>query len=112
MLGQRRAGERRHYVALQSITGRVASGDGYLDTWATYDSVWASVVPATASAVERLTGQTLETPITHLVELDYRDDLLSQHRVLFGTRPLYIRGMQNQDERNRTWCLSCEERAL
>lgn len=111
MLTPRRAGERRHLVELQSITGRTASGDGYLDTWTTYATVWASVVPATAAAVERLVGDTQQVPITHLVDLDYRDDLSAKHRVLFGTRKLYIRGIQNQDERNWTYSLSCEERA-
>ena len=109
---QRRAGDRRHRVELQSMTARAASGDGYTETWATYAHAWASVEPATASAVERLTGQTQQVPITHLVTLDYRSTLLAKHRVrLSGTRLLYIRGIQNDEERNVTHVLSCEERA-
>lgn len=110
MLTPRRAGERRHRVALQSST-RAADGDGYLDTWTTYATVWAAVKPVVASAAERTVANTLQVPITHVVELDYRNDLLPKHRVLLGTRPLYIRGIENQDERNITWVLSCEERA-
>jgi len=109
---QRRSGERRHRVELQSMTARAASGDGYTETWATYADVWASVVPATASAVERLTGQTHQVPITHLVTLDYRSTLLAKHRVrLKDSRFLYIRGIQNDEERDVTLVLSCEERA-
>jgi SPP1 family predicted phage head-tail adaptor len=109
---RRRAGQRRHWVELQSITGRTASGDGYLDTWTTYARSWASVEPATASAVERLTANTQQVPVTHVVTLDYRSDLLAKHRVrVGGTRALYIRGIQNDEERNRTFTLSCEERA-
>jgi len=109
---QRRAGTRRHRVALQSITGRTASGDGYLDTWATYDTVWAAVLPATASAVERFTAGTLETPVTHIVEMDYRSALRPQHRVwLKSSRALYIRGVQNVEELDTTHVLLCEERA-
>lgn len=112
MLKPRRAGARRHQVALQSITGRTASGDGYIDTWATYATVWASVVPATASATERRTAETQQVPITHMVEIDYLSTVKAKHRVLFGTRPLYIRGIQNEEERNKTLALSCEERSL
>jgi SPP1 family predicted phage head-tail adaptor len=115
----RRAGQRRHQVALQSMTGRVSDGDGYLETWATYATVWASVRPATPTLVERVVGQTQQVPLTHIVEVDYRSDLLASHRLLFGgtrlesdedTRKLYIRGLQNEDERNKTISLACEER--
>lgn len=107
----RRAGERRHAVELQRITGRTASGDGYVDAWATYDTVWASVLPQAASSVERRAGETQQLPVTHIVEIDYHPSLRLKDRVLFGTRPLYIRGWQNEDERNVTQVLSCEERA-
>lgn len=111
-MSARRAGTRRHRVALQSITGRAASGDGYVDTWATYATVWASVVPATAGNEDRPTANTTDTPVTHLVEMDYRVTVRPQHRVILkATRPLYIRGIQNVDERDVTLVLSCEERA-
>ena len=67
---RRRAGQRRHWVELQSITGRTASGDGYIDTWTTYARSWASVEPATASAVERLTANTQQVPVTHVKYYD------------------------------------------
>lgn len=111
MLTPRRSGDRRHRVALQAITSRTSSGDGYVDVWTTYATVWAGVRPAPVSGTERAVAQTQQVPITHLVELDYRSDLEARHRVLLGTRPLYIRGIQNEDERNVTLFLSCEERA-
>jgi SPP1 family predicted phage head-tail adaptor len=107
----RRSGDRRHSVALQEST-RTASGEGYADTWATYATVWASVRPSAPSTADRQVGQTQQTPITHIVELDYRSDISAAHRVLFGTRPLYIRGLQNVEERNKTTVLACEERAV
>ena len=51
-----------------------------------------------------------QVPVTHLVEIDYRDDVRAAHRVVPNGRYLYIRGLQNVDERNVTWQLSCEER--
>ena len=110
MLRTRRAGERRHQVTLQRVTGRVAAGEGHQDTWSTYGTVWASVAPVEVSAAERQTANTLQVPVTHLVEIDYRSDVRAAHRVVLNGRYLYIRGLQNVDERNVTWQLSCEER--
>lgn len=107
----RRAGERRHSVELQHIIGREASGDGYIDTWRTFDTVWASITPASASSVERRSAETQQVPVTHVVEIDWHPRLRAKDRLLFGTRPLYIRGWQNEDERDVTLVLSCEERA-
>jgi SPP1 family predicted phage head-tail adaptor len=107
---RRRAGERRHLVALQAPT-RVQSTTGHTESWATYANVYAAVRPASASQVERAVAQTIQTPTSHLVELDYRDDVRVAHRVLFGTRALHIVGMQNVEERNETYVLACEERA-
>jgi len=106
----RRAGERRHQVALQSVT-RANASEGYTETWTTYATVWASVTPATASQIDRTVSNTVQTPVSHLVEVDYRSDIRANHRVLFGARPLYIRGLQNVGERNITHMLACEERA-
>ena len=41
---------------------------------------------------------------------DEGDDVRAAHRVVINGRYLYIRGLQNVDERNVTWQLSCEER--
>lgn len=107
----RRAGSRRHSVALQSST-RTLLPNGYRDDWTTYATVWASVQPVTASQVERQVSNTLQVPISHLVEVDYRSDVRTTHRVLLnGTRALFIQGWQNVDERNKTLVLACEERA-
>jgi SPP1 family predicted phage head-tail adaptor len=95
------------------MTGRTADGDGYLETWATYATVWASVKPATPGdmqSMERTAGLTQQTAISHVVEVDYRDDLLGKHRLLFGDRKLYIRALANDEERNKTYTLACEER--
>jgi len=107
----RQSGTRRHLVELQSITGRVPAGDGYTDTWATYATAWASVLPADAAAVARVSANTIESPITHVVETDYRAAIKPQHRVwLKSARALYITGIANLEERDITHVLLCEER--
>lgn len=110
MLTPRRAGHRRHQVTLQRVSARVAAGEGHQDTWSTYGTVWAEVAPVEVSASERQTANTLQVPVTHLVEIDYRADVRAAHRVVLNGRYLYIQGLQNLDERNVTWRLSCQER--
>lgn len=106
----RRAGNRRHQVALQHKTV-ATSTTGFTEPYATYATVYAEVLPAGAAPVERSIAATRQTPITHLVELDYRSDLVATDRVLLGSRALYVQGVQNVEERNKTHVLSCEERA-
>lgn len=105
----RRAGDRRHEVALQSVA-RSSSGEGYAETWTTYATVWAAVLPYAPGQTDRVVAATTETPISHLVELDYRSDLEASHRVLFDSRKLFVRSLQNVAERNVTHLLFCEER--
>jgi head-tail adaptor len=109
-MSPRRAGERRHLVALQAPT-RTPTTTGYQETWATYDYVRAAIRPPRASAIERALLSTTQSPITHEVEIDYHADVRQTHRVLFGARALYVVGQQNVDERNRMMVLACEERA-
>lgn len=101
----------RHRVALQRPT-RTPTTEGFAETWDSYaSSVAAAVEPATPSRVERQVAATVQTPISHIVTIRYRSGVLAKDRVLFGTRPLYIMGMQNPEERNRWLVLACEERA-
>lgn len=113
-MSQRRAGERRHFVELQALPAATptATSTGFSETWTTYASVWASVRPAPANVSERPVASTTQTPITHLVEIDYRSDIRQNHRVLLkDSRALYIVGQENIDERDKILVLSCEERA-
>lgn len=102
------------------MTARAAAGDGFTETWTTYATVWASVEPYTAGQAERVIAATQQTPITHLAELDYTSALRASHRLLVGgtlvasdtdTRKLYVRGLQDVEERHVTYLLACEERA-
>lgn len=107
----RRAGDRRHKVALQSIPTTTPTSTGFTGTWTTYASVWAAVRPAGPGLNERIAATTTQAPITHEVEIDYRDDVEQTHRVLLNsTRALYLAGQQNVEERNKTLVLWCEER--
>jgi head-tail adaptor len=115
-------GRLNKWAALQAPT-RTVNTEGYTDVWTTYATVRASIEPATASSIERQAGATIQTPITHLVEIWHRDSrapedvpgpsgkISVKDRVLFRGRALYIAGMQNPREDNRRLILACEERA-
>ncbi|MGE0460902.1 MAG: phage head closure protein [Vicinamibacterales bacterium] len=107
----RRAGSRRHWIALQS--GVDTKGPtGFTTAWTSYLETWASVEPITTSPTERPVANTAQVPATHRVELDYDDRVRATHRVLFNSRALHIVGPpQNVEERNKTLVLVCEERA-
>jgi SPP1 family predicted phage head-tail adaptor len=105
-----RAGKLRHRVALQAST-RTITTDGYTDAWATYANEFVSIEPATPRSTATFVQATITTPITHVVRLRYRSDLLAKHRILHNARALYIAGMQNVEERNKEWILACEEKA-
>jgi SPP1 family predicted phage head-tail adaptor len=90
----------------------VSTPTGFTEDWESFaQGVPASIEPATPALVERVIGVTVTTPITHLVRLRYRSDVSAKHRVLFGSRALYIGGVQNIEERGRELVLACEERA-
>lgn len=106
-----RAGRLRHRVDLQKPV-RVHTANGWTEDWQSYASrVPAEILPATPSLVERRLGQTVQTPLTHLVTIRYRPDVQTTHLVKVGSRELHIRGLQNVRELNRELVLACEELA-
>lgn len=115
-------GRRNKVIALQKHT-RVNTAEGFEDTWATYATARAAVEPATPVFIERLVGATVTTPVSHLVTIPYRESrddpqddpgpsgkIHTADRVWFRNRALYIAGMQNPHENNRTLILACQER--
>lgn len=114
VMAMRRAGQRRHWIELQSVPTRTATSTGFAGTWTTYARGWASVEPAPAGQTERSIANTTDATITHLVETDYVEDVRISHRVrMVDTGALlYIVGVpQNVEMRNRALIIPCEERA-
>jgi SPP1 family predicted phage head-tail adaptor len=110
----RKAGERRHRVTLQapSVVEEAAGAGGFTETWADLSpaNVWARVIPSQGTN-ESVAGNVERAAVTHRVELDYHAELTTKCRVVLGDRYLYVRGIANWDERNKTQILTCEERA-
>ena len=93
------------------MTSRTQPLDGTdpVETWATYATEYAGLEPAAASAVVRAVGTAFTAPVSHLVPMRYRGDVLASHRVKLGSRIFPIRGL-GSDPRTRELVLAVEER--
>jgi SPP1 family predicted phage head-tail adaptor len=104
-------GHLRHRVAIANPT-RVPDGDGgYTDTWvaASPSPVWARIETATASNIERLIGNTITAPVSHIVTIRWHEDVTARSRLTYDGRSFNVRGVQNIQERDRWLVLACEE---
>ena len=105
-------GQMRHRVAIANPT-READGDGgYTDAWvaASPSPVWARIDVATASNIERLVGNTIEAPISHIVTMRWHAGVSTRSRLTYDGRYFNVRGLQNIQERDKWLVLACEER--
>lgn len=84
------AGKRRHLATFQTPFGDPVADDdgGFTQAWtALTPDEWVSIAPATQRDVrdlERRAAGTTVTVATHLVVMNYRDDVTSQCRLLFN----------------------------
>ena len=101
------AGKLRHRVAIQAATDTRTSDGSITRTWATADTVWASVEPLTGR--ELTEAMKVAGMATLRVTIRYYSGLTTAHRLLFGTRVLEIVNVGNTDERNRTLAVLCTE---
>lgn len=99
-------------VSLEDPSRTKDGRGGYTDSWAAISPspVFASIEPATAGAMERLAGAGPQSSATHIVQLHYHSGISTKTRVVYGSRYLYVRGVQNVDEDNVLSRLFCEER--
>lgn len=105
-------GEMRHQVVVENPTRTADAEGGYTDAWsaASPSPVWARLEPATPSNVERLVGNTVSAPITHVVTMRYHAGITAKTRLTFeNSRVFYVRGLQNVSEKDRWLVLACEE---
>lgn len=95
-----RIGELRHRITLSSAGTTTADGDGgYTQSTTSLGSAWASIVPATAQALERLSAGTVRSTATHVIAMRYRSDVTTQTVITFGSRTFYVLGVSDPDER-------------
>lgn len=100
-------GQLARRVQLQSPTDSTDSYGQPTRTWATYATVWAQILPV-SSDESRIANQQ-GVFITHRVTIRHRDDVTAEHRVLFGSRELNIKGLRNLEEKGVMLEIDAEE---
>jgi SPP1 family predicted phage head-tail adaptor len=106
-----RAGQLRHLVTVQNPTRTATASGGYTESWTSAEpmTAWVHVAPV-AGVTEGVSAQVERAAITHEVTARYHSGITQRSRLAFGSRYLYVRGIQNLDERNQVMVLACEER--
>ena len=92
-------GDLRRRVALQAPTDSIDSYGQAIRTWATYTTVWASVVSTPGSEPQSALMQSSVT--TYTVTMRYRTDVLPTHRMIYGEITLNIVGLSTVDGVNK-----------
>lgn len=100
-------GPLRKQVTLRSKGTSADSFGQPIETFTTYDTVWAQIDPA--SGKEIMNAQQQEGEITHKVKIRYHSSVVITDRVYFGSRILEIVFIRNIQERNHWQELLCKE---
>jgi SPP1 family predicted phage head-tail adaptor len=91
-------GDLRRRVALQAATDALDDYGQAIRTWATYATVWASVVSTPGSEPQSALMQSSVT--TYTITMRYRTDVLPTHRMIYGEITLNIVGISTIDGLN------------
>ena len=92
-------GDMRRRVSLQAATDALDDYGQAIRTWATYATVWASVVSTPGSEPQSALMQSSVT--TYTVTMRYRTDVLPTHRMIYGDITLNIVGLSTVDGVNK-----------
>jgi SPP1 family predicted phage head-tail adaptor len=102
-----RAGSLRHRITIQEPIKTTDAHGGQSITWNGYHVCWAEIVPEDGS--EKVVAEQSTSLTTHTVKIRYDSRVISEHRVLFGIKPLNIVSVINVDLKNRQLVLKCTE---
>ena len=102
-----KAGRLRHKVLIESETITQDAYGAPTRTWATFATVWASVMPLSGREYFEA-GKTMSDVSTR-IQIRYGTGITPQMRVKFGTRIYSIVSVINMDERNKEIELFCKE---
>lgn len=102
-----KAGDLNRRIEVQYLTRVDDGAGGSLSTWDTFMMLWADVQPLSSKEVLSL-GQ-IQATTTHKVIMRYRTDILTSHRILYGTKILEITSIIDVDDRHEALELICRE---
>lgn len=102
-------GQLQYRVQLQSYSTTTDSYGKKLKTWTTYGTVWAQV-ESTGGAEGTVANQQQATQAFNIT-IRYRNDVRTNHRILYGGRTMYVDGPPVNVGEAFTWLLiRCVER--
>lgn len=101
------AGKLNQRIELQSATTAKNTYGEDVKTWATYTTVWASVVPL--SGRELIYAQQISSEINIRVTIRYAATVAVGHRVKYGTRYFDINAVIDREMKNEQIELMCKE---
>lgn len=104
-----RLGPLRHRLVLQQQSVTRASNGEELIAWATLDTIWGNVRPASGRESYANAGEQQLAVITHRVEIRYRADLTPKMRLKWGTRYLDIEQVGDPSGKRASLLLQCRE---
>lgn len=96
-----RAGHLNKRVSLSRSPQTSPDSDGFFEDLNPRE-VWAAIEPLSPAA-----GQSRS--IEHVVTMRYHPQVTLDTRIVYGTRELFVRGVQNVNEHNVELRLLCEE---
>jgi head-tail adaptor len=96
-----RAGHLDKYVTFWKAATTTPDSDGNFEPLSPSGG-WAAIQPLPP-------GGTDGRSIAHAVTIRYHPQITLDARLLYGTRELFVRGVQNVGEQNAELHLSCEE---
>ena len=103
-----RAGRLRERIVIERPTAGNPTASGERpDTWSTFATRWAEVVPS--GGREFVAAQQVRAEMSHLLRLRYLSGVTTAMRVKLGNRYLYIVAVENVFEREREIRLTCAE---
>ena len=94
-----RAGRLTKWVTLSRSPQATNDSDGFFEALDP-PGVWAAIAPASSGE---------ERTLLHDVQMRYHPQVSIDTRILYGTRQLFVKGMQNVNEQNVELLLQCEE---
>jgi SPP1 family predicted phage head-tail adaptor len=102
-----RAGQLRHSIIIQQVTETPDTAGNLQESWATFATMRAAVVPLRGE--ELLRGQQIHGEVNYKITIRYKSGIVPKMRVSWGSRTFHIHAVANIHERDRTIELMCSE---
>ncbi len=100
-------GSLRHRVTIQEATETRGTDGAVVQTWGTFATVYAEIVPLNGS--EDYVAQGLNASVVYRITTRYVPDVVPKMQIVWGEREFDIVSVRNLDERNRWLVMNCTE---